>query len=116
MRVEITRPAVEYVQLFEGVSQITIVNLVVEFEDLQPPKIANCRVYEDGRTPVISIDPTFWMNASKETREQVTLHELGHCVLGKQHDESKESIMNPSPLADEVYKMKRVKLIEELVR
>ena len=36
----------------------------------------------------ITIDRTFWVNASPLVREMVVYHELGHCVLGRGHTET----------------------------
>lgn len=35
----------------------------------------------------IVVDPTYWATASEEVRLQLVLHELGHCVLNRDHDE-----------------------------
>ncbi len=36
----------------------------------------------------VTIDKPFWDNASELAREFVVFHELGHCYLGRLHDES----------------------------
>jgi len=35
----------------------------------------------------ITIDQSFWSRASHLTREMIIFHELGHCVLGRGHEE-----------------------------
>ena len=35
----------------------------------------------------IAIDRSFWSRASHLTREMIIFHELGHCVLGRGHEE-----------------------------
>lgn len=40
--------------------------------------------YVAGRTIVISRD--FWADASEEEKEILTMHELGHCALGRTHN------------------------------
>ncbi|MBT8228816.1 MAG: hypothetical protein KJO50_01055, partial [Bacteroidia bacterium] len=48
----------------------------------------------------VTIDLSYWNNSSMLTREYVVFHELGHCALGRDHDESSfnngicQSIMN----------------------
>lgn len=36
----------------------------------------------------ITIDRSFWVNASPLLREMVVYHELGHCILGRGHTET----------------------------
>lgn len=36
----------------------------------------------------ITIDRSFWINASPLLREMVVYHELGHCILGRGHTET----------------------------
>ncbi|MEP7320913.1 MAG: hypothetical protein ABI761_03300 [Saprospiraceae bacterium] len=39
----------------------------------------------------VTVDLPFWDRASDQSREFVIFHELGHCYLGRSHDESKDS-------------------------
>lgn len=36
----------------------------------------------------VTIDRSYWNNSSSLNREYVVFHELGHCALGRGHDES----------------------------
>ena len=36
----------------------------------------------------INIDPEFWAIASDVEKEEVVFHELGHCILGRDHEET----------------------------
>lgn len=52
--------------------------------------IGQCSYSND--TPYkVTIDKPFWDKASDLGREFVVFHELGHCVLGRAHDESMDS-------------------------
>lgn len=44
----------------------------------------------------ITIEPLAWEVFSKDMRELLVLHELGHCILLKKHVTGKKHIMNPS--------------------
>jgi hypothetical protein len=55
--------------------------------------------------PSVVVDPTYW-NASYEWYKQALVdHELGHCFLGRSHNENQDaagcptSLMNPNPFA-----------------
>lgn len=44
-----------------------------------------CFSYPDGTTEVI-IKESWWNSASQSLKESLLFHELGHCVLGRDHD------------------------------
>lgn len=54
-----------------------------DYKPLKFPVIAQC---EKGLDRNIFVDPTYWMY-NDEKREQVMAHELGHCLLNKDHDD-----------------------------
>lgn len=67
----------------------------------------------------IMIQSSFWVDATDLEREEIVFHELGHCVLSLQHDETMESygpitIMYPYTLGESIYKPKREHYIKEL--
>lgn len=39
----------------------------------------------NGRTPVITINKKAWITMTDSQREQLMFHELGHCVLNRDH-------------------------------
>ncbi len=51
----------------------------------------------------VTIDKSYWNKASESEKEFLVFHELGHCYLGRVHDESKDtrgiclSIMRSGP-------------------
>lgn len=54
----------------------------------------------DEAPNIVEVDEDFWQSASYTEREYVVFHELGHCVLGRDHADGRtaagicESIMN----------------------
>ncbi len=50
--------------------------------------LGQCMTYSDGSKEVI-IDENYWSRISNSEKEFLVFHELGHCVLGREHlDES----------------------------
>jgi len=47
--------------------------------------------YSNENPYKVTIDKPFWDKASDLGKEFVVFHELGHCVLGRAHDESMDS-------------------------
>lgn len=47
--------------------------------------------YSNDNPYKVTIDKPFWDKASDLGKEFVVFHELGHCVLGRAHDESTDS-------------------------
>lgn len=39
----------------------------------------------------IIIDKDFWSNASENSKEMIVFHELGHCFLGKNHNDERNN-------------------------
>ena len=46
--------------------------------------LAECEV----NTTQISVSESYWMTASEPEREVLIFHELGHCLLGRGHDDN----------------------------
>lgn len=60
----------------------------------------------------IDINLEYYLKSSNVELEQLMMHELGHCVLGKDHTEDTElAIMNPYTLLDYIYLRNYKKLI-----
>lgn len=51
--------------------------------------LGQCKSYSDGSKQVV-IDQQFWNRSSDIEREYIVFHELGHCILGRDHDDSKD--------------------------
>ena len=68
----------------------------------------------------IRIRQDWWQNASLLSREALILHELGHCVLGRGHNDElfpdgrEKSLMNSYLLRDRVYGPNREYYLKEL--
>lgn len=59
----------------------------------------------------VVIDKDYWEYSSKIEREALVFHELGHCVLDKEHTEG-EFIMNPEMLTEIIYKLTYQKIYD----
>ena len=69
--------------------------------------------------PFITIDRAYWSVADDDNKEELVFHELGHCVLNRDHCEVKEngasvSLMEPDMLAPGEYGKHREALVDEL--
>ena len=83
-----------YVQMFmseadnQGMS-LHIDNLIVIFVDLNSATIeAQCESFNNGTvgTPTISVLRSKWDRKSEISKQMIMFHELGHCVLFRQHN------------------------------
>lgn len=63
---------------------LKITGLVAEIAE--PGVLGQCR-YSTQRPREVTVDETFWKNSPKLYREFVVFHELGHCVLDRDHKE-----------------------------
>jgi len=62
----------------------------IEFNDLYGDKVGRCsyfNVYGKTARLTITIDRKFWERADKTYKEIVMFHELGHCALGRKHND-----------------------------
>jgi len=58
--------------------------LDIRFDTLTGSVTGQCLTYSDGRREV-NISVSFWKNASAYEREFLVFHELGHCLLDREH-------------------------------
>jgi len=108
----------DYVTLFETESSrkdpLIVEDLIIRFGDIaNPAQLAVCRI-AGGDTPQITIRKSSWDQFNKIDRESLMMHEMGHCVLKRNHDDSKftntntpKTVMNPYVLREDVYKPNR---------
>lgn len=101
---------------------IKIDDLIVKIK----PEIASnsavglCYYSANGSTPEIHLLEWYWNLASDIHRENLVFHELGHCILGRKHDNDiglsgvPESIMNYYLIAPHQYETNRAILLQEL--
>lgn len=97
--------------------------LVIEFEDMLGKKEwAFCECDGQG-APHIFISQAHWNNLTELGRENLIFHELGHCILNRDHvdrlvEENGEmypvSVMFPTTLSDELYEKHRDYYLREL--
>lgn len=52
--------------------------------------LGQCKSYSNGSKKVV-IDQQFWNRATDLEKEYIIFHELGHCILDRDHDDSKDS-------------------------
>ncbi len=67
---------------------ITIDNLIIRFSDkLDSEILGECMAYNQGRlgTPTILINYKDYLSQSLPKRKVILFHELGHCVLWREH-------------------------------
>lgn len=71
-------------------------------------------------TQTVDIDAVAWKRMSDVIREQLIFHELGHCLLGRQHvgyiyeDGRPKSIMYPMVFSEYTYTHWRAEYLNEL--
>lgn len=71
-----------------------------------PGVVGRC---EHGLVPQVTIDPVWWSIATPNNRENIVFHELGHCILMRDHDYAMlapgvpASIMYPVVIPDSIY-------------
>lgn len=88
-----------YVKLFEQESVTygnpqRVTDLVITFSNTLPDNIAGRCDLGFDQTPSIRINIALWEMFGPERREMLVLHELGHCILGLDHDDTRSAIMN----------------------
>lgn len=75
---------VPYVHNFESYLGHPVGDVPVAFVALPSPSVGLCVVYSTGEKE-IKIDPTYWSHIGFDERTALVFHELGHCVLGRDH-------------------------------
>lgn len=80
------------VQLFEDLYNIPV-NVSVRFVPDLGPYAAVCHVYSaNDPNNWIEVEESYWYAISDAGRDQLLLHEFGHCVLGLDHREARGSV------------------------
>jgi hypothetical protein len=81
-----------YVQAFRDIAQqrgqaIPSDNLIIAFGATQRQDACGECTRAAGKTPriVLKADDLCWKNASQQEREALIFHELGHCLLNRDH-------------------------------
>lgn len=98
-----------YVQSFRDEAKkrnnpVSITNLIVTFGAVQQEDVCGQCILDSGKTPriILNNDSFCWQQASKDERECLVFHELGHCLLNRAHKADRfpkgmfASLMNPN--------------------
>lgn len=75
-----------YVKNFEDVNGKIKTSII--FGNLESPRVGVCKKWNNSSYREIQIDREYWNNASELSRKQLILHELGHCELNREHEDS----------------------------
>lgn len=97
---------------------ISVKDMSIQFGDM-PNKhtVGYCQTTSPRH---IVIDREYWERCPTNEKETLILHELGHCVLDRDHTEKPQkgtcpdSIMNPSNIPSECYEILKTKYLKEL--
>ena len=119
----------EYFQRFEtysaeqGRSTAGDASIPISFGgEFQPPEVGYCQVSTFGGRNIY-INQTAWEMMDDTKKEVLILHELGHCLLNREHNPSIislggvalfTSIMNPYLLRDDMYVLNQAYYLHEL--
>lgn len=121
-----------YVAQFEQAAADTgkptvVNNLVIKFGEMPKPGVI--AVCSQKSVPTITVSKAYWEKAKETDREILMLHELGHCILGRNHVEvivpvtgptarvfgnRAKSLMNPCVIPSVVYEAFRDEYLNEL--
>lgn len=77
-----------YYDTFVTNTNIRTDNLIIRFSDLSDVSnplgetVGECQW---GTTPTVTIDPYYWNTLFENSRQELMDHELGHCILNRQH-------------------------------
>lgn len=112
-----------YVEKFKELYSLNF-HIRVEFEDLEKTYVGMCYYWDDGHRE-IGIDQDRWQRLSADEREVLIFHELGHCILNRDHVEelghvgkyenAPKSIMHPYIFSDPYYALNRQYYFNELI-
>ena len=108
-----------YVQVFEAAYGKPVHSVEYGFADLGGDIVGSCSLYSDGHGKV-QVDTKTWNAIDESTRAEIILHELGHCVLYRDHrvdldaDGNPLSIMYPYVLNDYYFASDEIPLLNEL--
>lgn len=91
------------------VEAITI-EIVDRLTDLDLSAVGIC--YRDA-PKLIQIKRSYWVRTTEALREELIFHELGHCILGKDHTEH-NGIMRSALMPNDDYLANRESYLKEL--
>ena len=114
-----------YVKIFEQEATLRgtptqIINLDIHRDSTLPSTIRGQCQLKTFQIPTIVVNPLHWDKASESDREALLMHELGHCVLRREHkpgdapDGTPQSIMRAISPYGTTYLAKRAFYLNEL--
>lgn len=78
-----------YYGTFVGKTNTSSNNIIIQLGDLSNYDPSSGLYYiglcSYGQNPTVTIDQGYWSTASEIDRQELIDHELGHCILGRQH-------------------------------
>ena len=86
-----TDPSVmPYYWRFQGDTGVSPFGMALSIVPLRVGELGRCTIYtgHDKDYREIRLNSNVWNTMSDMDKEQLIYHELGHCVLGRQHDDS----------------------------
>lgn len=111
----------------EPISDLVVVldGTMKPFEDNGTITLGLCYFGTQTTSPKIKINPNFWERASLSAKEELIFHELGHCILGRDHTSTQVvaadaaitipvSIMHPYHLGRDIFEGNYNQYISEL--
>ena len=72
------------------------------------------KVFGAGKPPEVVVPPNNWEALSPTQKEITIFHELGHCLLNKDHTNDDDSVMSPFIISARLYSENRAALLDEL--
>lgn len=90
-----------YYDTFVGNTNKPTNNLIIKFGDLSStdtPSTDEIGLCVWSYTPTVTIDLNYWTTASEDDRQELIDHELGHCILLRQHRNDSLSNGNPASI------------------
>lgn len=120
-KVGIDSELLPYVKLYQQdkkkyLGRSNIRDITMTFFSASNQVVGTCTRYNSGYR-LIEIDPVFWFfNASEDERILLMYHELGHCDLNKEHNDSSIRIMNTYMMNPGTFAANKDYYIEQLFR
>lgn len=104
---------VGYLNEFKTLYSGKVNNLVVKYSVVYGNFAALCERHSSGQK-VIKVNKVYWDGMCLEQRRALIFHELGHCILNREHTLNHYSYMYPSIGPCSFYMMNSTQLDTEL--
>jgi Putative phage metallopeptidase len=113
----------KYVTKFEQEFNIDTFGIPVHFKEMEGTEVGVCYYFHIKYWRSIGIKKEYWESVSDVDREILMYHELGHCVMGLEHDDTlfdvgpfniNNSLMNSYTIPDVFYINFRQHYIDDL--